>query len=153
MPDFLHKLKGDLFLAYRAVIAHPLRKFLNEDTRSGKDRFLANYAPEGNLPTTEADREVLRGASRCIDCGLCEAYDAGLSQLPRTVYLGASELATSLTRAVPDIPYARELVEKLSDRSLLQAEAVCPTRVPLRALLAYLRRKLEELDALGGGQK
>lgn len=144
---FLHKLKGDLFLGYRAILAHPWRKLRDDDLRSGEERFLANYATEGLLPTTEADREVLKGASRCIHCGLCDAYDASLSALPRTVHLGASQLAVSYTRAVPDIRYTEGILAKLDEGLLVRAEAVCPTRVPLRALVAYLRRKLSELKA------
>ena len=144
---FLHKLKGDLFLGYRALLAHPWRKFLDEDIRSGKDKFLGNYAPEGLLPTSVEDRAVLHGASRCIHCGLCDAYDPALSQLPRSVYLGASQLAVSYSRAVPDVPHVAEIVARLEDAQMQRAEAVCPTRVPLRDILLYLRRKLAELKA------
>jgi succinate dehydrogenase/fumarate reductase-like Fe-S protein len=144
---FLHKLKGDLFLGYRAVIAHPWRKLRDEDLRTGEERFLANYGPEGLLPTTAADREVLNGASRCIHCGLCDAYDPSLSVLPRTVHLGASQLAVSYSRASPDIRHTAEILSRLEEAQLVRAEAVCPTRVPLRQILVYLRRKLEELKA------
>jgi len=144
---FLHKLKGDLFLGYRAVIAHPWRKLRDEDLRTGEERFLANYGPEGLLPTTAADREVLNGASRCIHCGLCDAYDRSLSVLPRTVHLGASQLAVSYSRAAPDIRYTAEILARLEESQLVRAEAVCPTRVPLRQLVVYLRRKLVELQA------
>lgn len=144
---FLRKLKGDLFLGYRALLAHPWRKFLDEDLRTGKERFLGNYAPEGLLPTSEADREVLNGASRCIHCGLCDAYDPSLSTLPRSLHLGASQLPVSYSRAVPDIPHVADIVARLDEQQLTRAEAVCPTRVPLRGILGYLRRKLAELRA------
>jgi succinate dehydrogenase/fumarate reductase-like Fe-S protein len=147
MPSgLIQKLRGDFYLAYRATLAHPLRQLFSTDERSGRQRFLDNYAPEGLVPTTMEDREVLRGASRCIHCGLCEAYDSALAQLPRTVYDGASALAVSYSRATPELPHARAAVLALAEDTLRRGEAVCPTRVPLRALLSYLQRKLAELD-------
>lgn len=146
MAGFVQRLKGNLFLGYRAVIAHPLRKLFDNDERPGKVRFLANYAPEGNIPTSLEDRAVLRGASRCIHCGLCEAYDNELSKLPRTLYDGAALIPVALTRASPDLPRARQLLSRLDPSLLASAEAVCPTRVPLRDLAAYLKRKLDELE-------
>lgn len=145
MPRFVQKLKGDAFLGYRALLL-PLRKLFSRDERTGKRRFLANYAPEGNLPTSTEDLAVLRGASRCIHCGLCEAYDQALSVLPRTVYGGASALPVAYTRATPGLPHARKVIERLDEAQLARAEAVCPTRVPLREIARYLKRKLAELD-------
>ena len=47
------KLKGDLYLAYRALVAHPLRKLLTHDARTGLQRFLDNYAAEGPCGTRQ----------------------------------------------------------------------------------------------------
>ncbi len=141
----MQKIKGDLYLAYRALVAHPLRKLFSTDQRSGKQRFLDNYAPEGLVPISAADRQLLQKASRCIHCGLCEGFDAALSVLPRTTYDGASLLAICYSRATPDLPQARTALEGLSEDLLVRSEAVCPTRVPLRSLLGYLRRQLDEV--------
>jgi succinate dehydrogenase/fumarate reductase-like Fe-S protein len=146
MAGGIRKLKGDLYMGYRAIIAHPLRKLFSEDERTGRQKFLDNYAPEGLVPTTPDDREVLNQASRCIHCGLCDAYDPSLSALPRTVYDGVSLLPVSYSRATPDIPRARQALGRIRPEDLARAEAVCPTRVPLRRIAAYLQRKLAELD-------
>ena len=143
------KLKGDLYMGYRAAIAHPLKKLFSRDERTGKQRFLDNYAPEGLIPTSAADREVLEQASRCIHCGLCDAYDPTLSTLPRTVYGGVSLLPVSYSRATPDMPRARQAIETIRPEALVQAEAVCPTRVPLQRIARYLKGRLAQLDACG----
>ena len=150
MAGGLKRLKGDLYMGYRAAIAHPLRLLFSQDERTGKQKFLDNYAPEGLLPTTALDREVLQAASRCIHCGLCDAYDGALSSLPRTLYDGASVLPVAWSRATPDIPATRAAVARLAPEQLARAEAVCPTRVPLGAIAAYLQRKLSELDDVRG---
>lgn len=141
----LKKLKGNLYLGYRALIAHPLRKLFDTDPRSGKERFLANYAPEGLVPISLEDRAVLKGASRCIHCGLCDAYDPSMSALPRTMYDGASLLPVAYARATPGLNRIAAVLERLEDAALVKAERVCPTRVPLKEIAAMLKRKLAEL--------
>src|SRR5262249_46715732 len=60
----IRRLKGDLYLAYRALIAHPLKRLFSTDVRSGKQRFLDNYAPEGLVPMSAEDRRILQEAAR-----------------------------------------------------------------------------------------
>lgn len=157
MPGFLQRQAGTLYLGYRALIAHPLRKLFRSGELTGKERFLRNYAPEGNVPTSNEDRRVLRGAARCIHCGLCEAYDSALAELPRTLHGGASLLPVALARATPDLPRARALLARLKPESLARGEAVCPTRVPLREIAAFLSKRLREMDetvkAAGGAPR
>jgi succinate dehydrogenase/fumarate reductase-like Fe-S protein len=141
----IHRLKGDLYLVYRALIAHPLKRLFSTDERSGKQRFLDNYAPEGLVPMSAGDRQILQAAARCIHCGLCDAYDLALAVLPRTAYDGASLLPIAYSRATPDLPRARAALAALRDVQLARSEAVCPTRVPLRSIALYLQRKLDEV--------
>src|ERR1700687_3813265 len=104
--ESIQKLKGDLYLAYRALIAHPLKRIFNTDERSGKQQFLDNYAPEVLVPMSVADRQILPAAARCIHCGLCDAFDRPLRMIPRSVYDGTSLLPISYSRATPDPPPA-----------------------------------------------
>jgi succinate dehydrogenase/fumarate reductase-like Fe-S protein len=143
----LQELKGDLYLGYRALFAHPLKRLFSRDDRSGKQRFLDNYASEGLVPITVEDRQVLHAAARCIHCGLCDAYDLALAAIPRTTYDGASLLPIAYSRSTLDLPRARTVLAQLRDEHLVQAEAVCPTRVPLRRIAGYLQRKLQEVSA------
>src|SRR5512140_609352 len=143
----LEKMKGNLYLGYRALVAHPLRKLFHPEEGSGIQRFLRNYAPEGNIPLAAEDRAVLQGASRCIHCGLCDAFALALDAVPRTVDPGVSLLPVCYARATPDLPHARAALAALGEDQIRGAEAVCPTRVPLVALAQLLRRKLAQLDA------
>lgn len=130
----LQRLKGDLFLGYQALVAYPLRTLRSGDPRVGKEKFLANYGPEGLIPTSLDDRKVLGGASRCVHCGLCELFVPGASLLP-VVY----------ARATPNLRRARSEFAGGPPPSFHAAEQVCPTRVPLGAIFAYIRRTLEVL--------
>ena len=59
-----------VYLAYRALLAHPLRRL--RLVGSGLDRFRAAYVSEGLVPTATADGEIAAAAAACISCGLCE---------------------------------------------------------------------------------
>lgn len=144
------RLKGDLCLAWRAAVAHPLRLLFRADQRSGQERFLRNYAVEGNIPTSREDALILSGASKCIHCGLCDAFYPARSALPRSVNDGPSSLPVALARATPDLPHARPALVAFDESALAEAERVCPTGVPLVGIWKYLRRKQVALDALRG---
>jgi succinate dehydrogenase/fumarate reductase-like Fe-S protein len=143
----LQEWKGDLYLAYRALIAHPLRKMFSTDERSGKRRFLDNYGSEGLFPMTAEDHAVLRTASRCIHCGLCDAFDLAVATLPRATYDGASLLPLVYSRSIPNLAWARAPLAQLREEQLIRAEAVCPSRVPLRRIAEFLKRKLAEVGS------
>lgn len=139
-------IKGNLYLAWRALVMHPMRLMLSTDERPGKQRFLDNYASEGLIPFSVEERRVLSKASRCIHCGLCDAYDLALAAQPRTRFDGPSAIPLAWARATPDLPRARSALVALDEEALIRAEKVCPTRVPLRELAETLRAKLAQLD-------
>ncbi len=143
--SLLKRLQGDAYLGYRALLVHPLKKLLSRDDRPGKQRFLDNYASEGLVPTSDEDRRVLAGAARCINCGLCEFADLALGAAHRVAFNRMSLFATAYTRMSSDAPSVLPAVRLATDESLAAGERVCPTRVPLRALVAYLRRKSDEV--------
>lgn len=140
--SLMKRLKGDAYLGYRAVIAHPLRKLFSRDQRTGKQRFLDNYATEGLVPTSDEDRTVLLAASRCIHCGLC---DLAVGTGGPSGYSGMSLLAIADTRMTSDAPMVASRLAFAKPAELSAGEAVCPTRVPLQALAAYVRRKADEV--------
>jgi hypothetical protein len=135
----LQRLRADLYLAYRASVAHPLKRLFSRVDSSGRERFLANFATEGLVPTSLEDRETILDSSRCIQCGLCDAYSVSTSAPP------VSWLPL-MTRSTVDIPHAKASLGKLDPMLLRTAEAICPTRVPLERIYDYARAKLTELE-------
>lgn len=142
----ISRLKANLYLVWRGAVMHPLRLMFSTDERGGKQRFLDNYAAEGLIPLSLEDRRVLAKASRCIHCGLCDAYDLALAAQPRARAEGPSAIPVAYSRATPDLPRARKALASFDDEALAAAERVCPTRVPLREIAQTLRAKLEQLD-------
>lgn len=109
--------------------------------RYGLAAFKRNYAPDGLNAMREGDETILLGAARCIACGRCERVrtdtGAGLPVFaPERVGLMTLVLAT--TRATPDAVEALEGWRTHPDDELERAEAVCPTRVPLRRLAEFV---------------
>jgi hypothetical protein len=142
VPSAFQKLKGNLFLAYCALIAHPFKKWLRQDGLSAPERFFHHYAKEGNLVTTREERELLLGASRCIECGLCDAH---VPDVPGPG-LRPSLLAPAYARATPELKLMFGLLDSLPPETLKPAERVCPRRVPLVKLAAFLKTKSNELE-------
>jgi succinate dehydrogenase/fumarate reductase-like Fe-S protein len=137
------RIESDLYLGYRALAVHPLKTLLRGDERTGREQFLSNYAAEGLLPIAVEERTLLRGAARCIRCGLCDAQpDAEVTR----AYQGPSFIPVAYTRATPHLRDLGAAVREVNQAQLLRGEAACPTRVPLVALARYLRRKVDELD-------
>jgi hypothetical protein len=140
------RLAADAYLAWRALVAHPLRRAFDTGPR-GREKFLAHYAPEGLVPTTPADKAMLAAAGRCIGCGLCDAHDGHLSRLPKAIYGGAALIPLRYARSSVGLVHAREALAAIDPRALREGEEVCPTRVPLAALATWLRERLERTAA------
>jgi Na+-translocating ferredoxin:NAD+ oxidoreductase RnfC subunit len=148
MPNWRQRLKGNLFLGYCAMVAQPAKKWFRSDGLSGEERFLRNYAGEGNVVTSEADRAVLAEASQCIQCGLCDASAQSTGEPIRP-----SQLCNATARTATHLPFARGALAALTPERMEGAEALCPRRVPLVRIARYLQVKLQEVElAKDGGE-
>lgn len=110
-------------------------------SRSGKRRFLANYGTEGLVPMGVKDRAVAAEFSRCIACGLCDEVAAQRTRL-RTK---PSEFVRCHTRNLPDFMLLEEAIADMNALPLAELEAVCPTRVPIRALVDFAQRHSDDI--------
>jgi ferredoxin len=124
------------YLAYRAVVAHPLKRLVQRGT--GLERFLANYAGEGLVPTRPQDRELGEEASACIACGLCEPACDLASAVPALRAMGLHAAFRLYGKSSAELPFARAALEACS--ACAACENVCPSGVPIarvvRGLLA-----------------
>lgn len=133
------------YLAWRALVAHPLRRLVQRG--SGAARFAANYESEGLARTRPEDRAVGEAASACIGCGLCETG----------CELAASAAVRSLGLHAAFRLYSRSSVELRHALEPLQAcaacagcEALCPTGVPIARVVERLLERARELGARPG---
>jgi len=138
------KLGADLYLAWRALVTHPLRRLLDREPQ-GKARFLRNYGGEGLVPTTAEDKAMLAAAGRCISCGLCDELDGQLGAIAAGEYQGASLLPRQYARSSVELRHAAAALEAIDPEAYRAGEAVCPTRVPLVAIARWLRERLARL--------
>lgn len=123
------------YLGYRAVLAHPLKRL--RQVGSGRDRFLANYAPEGLVPTQLEDQRIGEEASACIACGLCETACELTPALPAIRALGLHAAFRLYSRNAAELPLAREALESCA--GCAGCDGLCPTGVPIARVLAHLR--------------
>ncbi len=132
------------YLAWRALVAHPLKKLMRQ-RGTALERFRAAYVAEGLVPTRPEDRAVGEAASACIACGLCETGCA-LEDAPRTVRaLGLHAAFRLYSRSAVDLPLATEALAACA--SCEGCDALCPTGVPISRVVAHLRAEAARAEA------
>ena len=142
----MRRLLALFFLAWRAVVLHPLRAALAGPR--GKAKFLANYAPEGLVPYTREERRALPRFSGCIQCGLCDAVCPLIPRMPRARWRGPSLFAVAYSRSTPGLVQLESAVEVVELCGACTAcQDSCPRAVPLLDIFAFTRRKLAEVSA------
>ncbi|MBS1108594.1 MAG: hypothetical protein H6Q88_586 [Anaeromyxobacteraceae bacterium] len=130
----MSKVRSYAWLAWRAVVPHPLRALRRRGT--GEERFLANYAAERLAPTSLDARAVAEAASACISCGLCESGCALRSAIPAVRSLGLH--AAFRLHAKSDEMRAHGADALAACASCTGCEPLCPTGVPITRLVRLL---------------
>jgi succinate dehydrogenase/fumarate reductase-like Fe-S protein len=132
------------YLGYRALLAHPFKRLRHRGT--GLERFLANYAGEGLVPTPPEDRLLGEEASACIACGLCELGCELAAAAPAVRSLGLEAVFRLYSRSAAELPWAREALEAC--KSCEGCDPLCPTGVPIARIVRHL---LARAAAILGG--
>lgn len=136
------RIKSFAALAWAFNRRQARRLLLGRRDDGGLPRFLENFAGEGMAPLTPADAEAVLDLSACVYCGLCEAVcPHPADRWP--AYARALDLASV---AAADLPAPAAACEPECRR----CEAICPTRVPLRRIPAFVRRGGAASGAGGG---
>jgi Fe-S oxidoreductase len=129
-----------VYLAYRAILAHPLRRL--RLVGSGLDRFRAAYVSEGLVPTATADREISEAAASCISCGLCETGCDLAGAAPAVRALGLHAAFRLYARNSVELPLAAGALEGCA--GCAGCDALCPTGVPISRIVNHLRSRARE---------
>jgi Fe-S oxidoreductase len=126
------------YLGYRALFAHPLK--LLRQAGSGRERFLASYAPEGLVPTRVEDQRIGEEASACIACGLCETACELAPEVPAIRALGLHAAFRLYSKSSVELPWAAAALDACT--GCAGCDSVCPTGVPISRVVASLRERL-----------
>jgi succinate dehydrogenase/fumarate reductase-like Fe-S protein len=129
-------LRALAYLGYRALVAHPLKRLFRQ-RGTGLERFTKSYIAEGLSPTRPEDRAAGEAAAFCIACGLCETGCDLAAASPAVRALGVHAAFRLYSRTSAMLPLAREALQACSDCA--GCDALCPTGVPISAVIAHLR--------------
>jgi heterodisulfide reductase subunit C len=124
------------YLAWRALVAHPLKRLFRR-RGTGIERFHAAYVAEGLVPTRPEDRAIAQAASACIACGLCETGCDLAMATPAVRALGLHAAFRLYSRSFADLPLAAGALDACA--ACVGCDALCPTRVPIGRIIAHLR--------------
>lgn len=127
------------YLAWRALLAHPLRRLFRR-RGTGLERFRVAYVAEGLDPTTPEDRAVGEAASACVACGLCELGCELAGAAPAVRALGLHAAFRLYSRSGADLRLAADALSACE--ACAACEALCPTGVPIARIVRHLRGRV-----------
>jgi hypothetical protein len=107
--------------------------------------FREHYAPDRLPPVGIAERRRLPTFGGCIACGLCDVGQGDLTQASRGAYAGTMDLMLASSRSMPDYDAATASFNAIGDARLAELEKICPARVPMREIAAFVRAKGAEI--------
>lgn len=144
-------MKAVLLLTW-AVLLTLWRRWFSPRRSPGLQAFHANYAAD-RLPAVSAEgREAMTGFGGCIACGLCDEGEQGRIEASHGEYQGVMSLMLGGSRSMPDYGAAARSFDHVPTAVLAQKELVCPGRVPMRQIAAFVRRQAAEALAAPGAQ-
>lgn len=141
------RLRAFAYLAYRALVAHPLRAVRRRGT--GLERFRASYVAEGLLPTLPEDRAIGEAAAACISCGLCEVGCELAGAAPAVRALGLHAAFRLYGRGSAELPLAAGALAACE--ACTGCEALCPTGVPIARIVRHQLARARRAAAPGEG--
>jgi hypothetical protein len=131
-------LKALLLLGFSLVVTLLKRVLLQ---RRGLAAFLDNYRADGLSNVSEQERQLLQGFGGCIACGLCDRGETRTAVAASGGYSGLMSVVVAASRSMPDYAAALRSVAHLDRERLIAKEQVCPTRVPIAAIVEFVQAK------------
>lgn len=121
-----------------ALVVMVAKKLFGRGPR-GLELFQANFQAERLTSLSAPERGEIATFSRCIACGRCDAGDGDRITASRGAYPGTMALMLASSRSMPEFGAALDALRFISDDELAHKEALCPTRVPMRRIAAFIR--------------
>lgn len=132
------RLKALLLLGFSLLVTLFKRALLG---RRGLAAFLDNYRADGLSSVTERERQLLQSFGGCIACGLCDRGETQSHVAANGGYSGLMSVVLAASRSMPDYAAALRSVAHLDRERLIAKEQICPTRVPIVAIVEFVQAK------------
>ena len=127
-------------------VVHYVKKPFVSREKKGIDRFIKNYQDDKLTYLAETELAVLPMLESCISCGLCDAACPIYEQRGPTVFPGPSFLINALSRSMPDMAFAGDFIELLSEcRDCNECSIVCPQNIDFAAACEFVKAHHQQL--------
>jgi len=136
------RLKAWLLLTVAMLKSLVLRLF---GRGGGIAAFRRAYDADGLPPVTAAERAEFSSFGRCLACGICDRGESDRIAASGGAYRGVMSLMLSASRSMPEFRAAAYSLSFVTDEALAAKEPLCPARVPMRRIAAFLRAKADEV--------
>jgi succinate dehydrogenase/fumarate reductase-like Fe-S protein len=139
-------LKSFWLLGVQFVL-HLLRRLFFLYHPGGAARFLENYLEDHIVPLEAGDREEMERWQHCTGCGLCEAACPTPIMTSKGLQTSFASLALTTWRDMSAYHLTADQAAALAECGECDAcESVCPERIPLRDLAAFVVRTARRLS-------
>ncbi|MBI3072409.1 MAG: 4Fe-4S dicluster domain-containing protein [Deltaproteobacteria bacterium] len=127
------------------LVAHLVKRIFHRGD-GGLAKFNAHYSADRLLPSSPEDLVLYATASRCINCGICDALCPVTSTAPRHEFAGPSMAPLLLSRSASLAAFAAPFLKHSARcESCGECQHVCPTSVPIASVIRLVRRRAERL--------
>ena len=147
LPDVLARLYAGWLLAISLLKTLVLMVFARQSR--GLKRFEQNYREDRLLPLAAAEQQSLPAMSACIGCGRCDDALRGAGRPGPQGFAGLMQFMLSSSRSMPDFGAAAQSVQGLEDKWLQRMEVRCPSAIPFRKVVGFVRGYQARLDGQG----
>lgn len=113
--------------------------------RRGLSLFEENFRQDRLLPLAPAEQQGIPSLSSCMACGRCDDGFASWNGAAADGFHGLMGFVLSVTRSMPDFEASAAMVASIDEAYLRKAEQRCPSGVPFRRMVAFVRSYDERL--------
>jgi hypothetical protein len=116
--------------------------------RRGLQLFEQNFRQDRLLPLAQSEQGGIETLSSCVACGRCDDGYGAWNGAEGEGFHGLMSFVLSATRSMPDYEASAAMVAGIDEPYLRRMEDRCPSGMPFRRMVSFVRTYEERLRKL-----